>query len=349
MDVFDHPWLSGLFADPELELVWSAEAELTHMLAFEAAWSRCGHLAGLWSEADGAEAARAIEKFQINPAELSEGTRRDGVGVPELIKRLRASAGDAVHTGSTSQDVTDSARALMLVQTADILVPRLGQLDAALGGITDRSGANKLMGRTRMQAALPITVAHRVETWRAPLCAHQMRVRDQLPRIGQIQIGGPVGDRAALGENAQEFVDAVAAELGLRAATHSSHTARDGVVEFASTLSLITGSLGKMGQDLALMAQQCIDDVRLSGGGGSSAMPHKQNPILAELLVTLARYNAVLVGGMHGTLVHEQERSGAAWALEWMLLPQMAKATGRSLNAALELVNSIEEIGGASA
>lgn len=90
---------------------------------------------------------------------------------------------------------------------------------------------------------------------------------------------------------------------------------------------MISGSLGKFGQDVALLAEMG-GEIQLTGGGGSSAMPHKQNPVGAETLVTLARFNAVQVAGLHQSLVHEQERSGAAWALEWLLLPQMVVATG---------------------
>ena len=93
------------------------------------------------------------------------------------------------------------------------------------------------------------------------------------------------------------------------------------------------------------MAQQGLDEIKLSGGGGSSAMPHKQNPILAELLVTLARFNATQISGMHQALVHEQERSGSAWALEWMILPAMLHCTTRGLSAAQELLAQVETIG----
>ena len=91
------------------------------------------------------------------------------------------------------------------------------------------------------------------------------------------------------------------------------------------------------------MAQ--MGEVALSGAGGSSAMPHKQNPVAAEILVALARYNATLVGGMHDALVHEQERSGAAWMLEWLLLPQMVIVTAASLRTALALVDQVTRIG----
>lgn len=74
-------------------------------------------------------------------------------------------------------------------------------------------------------------------------------------------------------------------------------------------------------------------------------MAHKQNPVRAEVLVTLARFNAVQVSGLHQSLVHEQERSGAAWTLEWMILPQMLNATGTALLHAEALLGSIKRIG----
>src|SRR5690606_34638474 len=97
----------------------------------------------------------------------------------------------------------------------------------------------------------------------------------------------------------------------------------------------------KMGQDVALMAQNEVGEVRLASGGGSSAMPHKVNPVGAETLVALARFNATLVSGIHHSLVHENERSGAAWTLEWLFLPQMIAATAASLATAERLVGSL--------
>jgi 3-carboxy-cis,cis-muconate cycloisomerase len=94
------------------------------------------------------------------------------------------------------------------------------------------------------------------------------------------------------------------------------------------------------------MAQQGIEEIAISGGGGSSAMPHKQNPVKAELLVTLSRFTAGMSGLMGQALVHEQERSGAAWALEWMVLPQMTMAVGCATHTARELLGQITRVGG---
>lgn len=115
------------------------------------------------------------------------------------------------------------------------------------------------------------------------------------------------------------------------------------IAEFGGLLSLMSGSLGKIGQDLSLMAS--AGTALIGGGGGSSAMPHKRNPVKAEVLVTLARFNAVQLSGLHQSMLHEQERSGSAWTLEWMILPQMAVATGSALRTAAEVLGSIERMG----
>ena len=346
--VFDHPLLGGLFADDAIAALWSADAQLAHMIAFEAAWSRALGATGLADAAVAARAAQAIEAVTLDMNALRQGAATDGLVVPALVKQLKAVAGaEAVHTGTTSQDVIDTALACTLVATLDVLEARVQSLTQALSDLNGRFGDRPMMGRTRMQAALPITVRDRVETWRLPLVDHAARLAQVRPRVAMVQVGGAAGDRAALGAQGQAMADHVAAALGLTSPARSWHARRDGLGEFAGCLTLLTGTLGKMGQDLCLMAQQGVDEVALAGGGGSSAMPHKQNPILAELLVTLARFNAVQVAGMQQAMVHEQERSGAAWTLEWMILPQMAMATGRALTAADTLTASVTRMGAA--
>jgi 3-carboxy-cis,cis-muconate cycloisomerase len=119
------------------------------------------------------------------------------------------------------------------------------------------------------------------------------------------------------------------------------HVERDALAEFAAWTSLVAGSLGKIGTDVAIMAQNEIGEVKLAEGGGSSAMPHKSNPVRAEALVALARFNAALLGAHHQALVHENERSGAAWTLEWLVLPQMVVAAAAGLRHASALCRGL--------
>jgi 3-carboxy-cis,cis-muconate cycloisomerase len=143
-----------------------------------------------------------------------------------------------------------------------------------------------------------------------------------------------------LGDKADRVARGLAERLDLGLAA-PWHTERDPLVGFGSDLGLITGALGKFGADIALLSQNEVATVTIAGGGTSSAMAHKSNPVNAELLVTLARFNAGLVGTLHQSMVHEYERSGAAWTLEWLTLPQLVITTGASLRIALALVEQI--------
>lgn len=346
--VFDHPWLGGLFADAEAAAVWSPQRQLRHMLRFEAAYSRALGAAGAIPEPQAERAAAAILVFSPNMQRLRAGTAQDGLPVPDLVAQLRQAIPEdarAIHSGATSQDVIDTALVLTLKDHSALLKRRLETLAGALADLTRSFGTAPLMGRTRMQAAVPITAADRLVAWAAPLDSHLRRLKELRPRVEQLQLGGAAGDRAAMSPVAEAVAAEMARQLGLGNPPRAWHAARDGLAEYAGLLSLISGTLGKLGQDVCLMAQQGIGEIALEAGGGSSAMPHKQNPVLAELLVTLARFNATQTAGMHQALVHEQERSGAAWNLEWMILPAMAQATARSLAAATDICTNITRIG----
>lgn len=342
--VFDHPWLGGLFCDEKAAEILSADRQIAHMLAFEAAYTRA---LGQIGKIENAEAkAQRIETFLPEMGNLRSGTACDGVVVPALVAQLKAAIGtEGIHSGTTSQDVIDTALALTLKDFNDLLAARLNQLSCAFVTLSAKHGNRTTMGRTRMQAAMPIKVSDRLVTWSQPIRGHAERLRKVRPHVEQLQLGGAAGDRATLSPHADKIAATMANALALENPAGAWHTMRQGVVDYASLLSLISGTLGKFGQDICLMSQQGIAEVILAGGGGSSAMPHKQNPILAELLVTLARFNATQISGMHHALVHEQERSGAAWALEWMILPPMAQATARSLSAAIEICEKITSFG----
>jgi 3-carboxy-cis,cis-muconate cycloisomerase len=342
---FDHPILSGLLGDEELSALLSVQEEMAGMLRFESALAEAEAGAGLIpADAAGAIVA-ALESFVPDPARLRAGVARDGVVVAELVASIREVVGEQharhVHLGATSQDVIDTGLALRLVDMLAILGRRIEALVDALAALEERDGALETMGHTRMQAAIPVPAARKIASWRDPLLRHGARIETVRNDIALLHFGGAAGTLEKLGDRAGAVAEALAGKLGLRAPVRPRHSERDGIVEFASWLSLVTGSLGKMGQDIALLAQSEVGEITLTAGGGSSAMPHKVNPVGAETLVALARFNATLVAGMHHAMVHENERSGAAWMLEWMLLPQMVVATGAALRVAIDLVATI--------
>lgn len=338
-----------LFSDPESEALWDTARFVDAFVQFERALAKALAEVGVVDGTIAAEAVADIKSFQPDLSRIAEHVVRDGLPVPEFVRQLKAqarpSALPAIHTGATSQDLIDTAVSLILRDANARFEAQIAGLLSALDVLAQNSGGAPMLGRTRMQAALLMTVSDRITTWRTPVASHTDRLQTLRPQVETLQFGGPVGNRASLAPHGDAVATALAKTLNLSNPDRAWHATRESLTDYANWLSMVTGSLGKMGQDLALMAQQGVDEVRFSGGGTSSAMPHKQNPVRAELLVTLARYNATQLPAMHHALVHEQERSGSAWSLEWMILPAMVTTTATALRHAQALIQSIESMG----
>lgn len=343
--VFEHPFLRALLGDDAIAAAFTAEADIAAMLRFEAALAAAEADAGLIPAAAATAIAEAARTIAIAPGELAPAVSRDGVVIPELVRRLRAAVGEPyagfVHKGSTSQDVIDTSLFLRLKDACELLLARLVALVDGFDRLAAEHGARVLAGHTRMQRARPITLAHKVAAWRDPLARHHAHFPAVAAELFRVQLGGAVGNRAELGAAADMVADGLSARLGLYPAPRARHAERDGLAAFGHWLTLVAGTLGKFGADIALMAQNEVGEVTIAGGGGSSAMPEKNNPVGAEILVSLARFAAVLQGGLDQSLVHENERSGAAWTLEWMLLPQLAVTAGAATRTALALLEAL--------
>ncbi|MDR3475031.1 MAG: 3-carboxy-cis,cis-muconate cycloisomerase [Devosia sp.] len=346
---FDHPLLSGLLGDDEVAAQFSAAAELEEYGYFEAALAHAEAAEGVIPPEAAEAIAAACADFAPDLAAIRTATARDGVAIPEFVRQLRALLPEPLaphlHFGATSQDVVDTALIRRLSPVLTLFAARIEAVMAALDALDRRYGKAPMLARTRMQQAIPITVSDRLAEWRGPLPRHLERLRQLQPRLLLLQFGGAAGTLDKLGPKGPAVARRLAAALDLGLPDRNWQTARDNLAELAAWLALLAGSLGKIGIDIALMAQNEIGEVRLEGGGTSSAMPHKSNPVAAEVLVTLARHAATLAGGMQQALVHEQERSGAAWTLEWLILPQLVLTTGASLRTTLNLLGRIVRLG----
>jgi 3-carboxy-cis,cis-muconate cycloisomerase len=205
-----------------------------------------------------------------------------------------------------------------------------------------RYRASVMPGRTRSQQAVPIPFGLKAAGWLAPLLRHRARLAEIRPRVLAVQLGGAAGTLEPLGNRGADVAEALAAELGLSILPTPWHTQRDTLAEMAGWLSLVSGSLAKMAQDIILLAQTEIAEVRETaeeGRGGSSTMPQKVNPVVSEQIVAAARINAALLGAMHQALIQEHERATSGWQMEWWTLPRMFELTGSTLRKA-ELLSS---------
>ncbi len=333
--------LDALAGDEEIETLLGDPAQIAAMVRVELALAQAGADTGMISAGAAAAIESGVAGFTPDWDDLAKGMARDGVVIPALVAQLRrciaAPHGDALHKGATSQDIIDTALMLQLAAVIALLADRLTNLLNALDALAERHGAQAMMAHTRMQRALPYTVAAKLATWISPLRRALAELRAVRPSLLVVQLGGPIGDRSSFGTHGDAVARALAKQLDLGLA-EPWHSARDQVIGFASLLALLTGTLGKLGADVAILAQNEISAVTIAGGGGSSSMAHKSNPVNAEVLIALARYNAGLVGTLHQSMVHENERSGAAWTLEWLTFPRIVIATGASLRLANLLI-----------
>lgn len=339
---FDNPLLTGLFGDAEVAEFFAAEAEIAAMLRFEGALARVEARLGVIPSGAGAAISEALEGVQIDPTALGASTIAAGVPVPGLIKALRARVGppfgDFVHWGATSQDAMDTGLVLRLRDVLDLLEARLAGLIETLGAQAERYAGLRMAGRTRSQIATPTTFGLRIAGWMAPLVRCRHRLDELRPRLLVVQLGGATGNLAVLGDQGIPVMEALAVELGLGCPAKPWHVERDAMVELANWLAMVSGLIGRIGADLIVLGRSEIAEARAGSGGGSSTMPQKANPVLAETLVTLARYNATQAGLAQQALMHTEERDGTSWAIEWLCLPPMVLATGAGLRHAAELM-----------
>jgi len=344
-DFSAHPWLSGLLGDPEVAAIFSAEAELARFFKVEAAWTRALGAVGNAPEAEAV--ANIIEGAQIDPHSLKDGVSKDGIPIPALVGQLKALAGpDAaqfVHKGLTSQDVMDTSLMLALGEVISRMKARLDALDAQLGDLQTLLGSATLFAYTRMQPAMETNAADVIGRWRQPLRKLLKDVSTAEHDCKIIQWGGPIGARDH--PQATDLGAVFAQNLGLVDPGRAWHTDRTVILQVAQTLARITVTTGKIGEDIALMAAIGSEQIVLSSGGASSAMPHKNNPVKAEALISLSNLTASLQASLIMAARHEGFRSGKAWTLEQLVLQQICETAGASLIQAKELLNSVKAIG----
>lgn len=191
---FDHPFLSGLLGDPEIAFHFSANSDLTAMIAFELALAQAEADEGLIPKDAANAIAAVVATFEPDIELLNLATAKDGVVVPELIRQLRKAVGKPhaghIHFGATSQDVMDTSLALRLRSVLNLLSARLTVCITALEKLLERDGNIVVMAHTRMQAAIPVPAARKIESWRAPLIRNQRRFGTVQKAIAAVTFGG---------------------------------------------------------------------------------------------------------------------------------------------------------------
>lgn len=336
---FESALYGDLFDDAELQPLLSDAGEIGAMITVEKALARVQGEAGMIPAEAATALAEALDRVFIDPGDLRAATARDGVVAPGLVaalrKQLPADLGVWLHWGATSQDIADLALVLRLRAILDLFDARLAALVETLATLARAHRETPCLARTRTQIAAPTLFGLRVANWLQPLLRHRQRLAEIRPRLLVVQLGGATGNLSAMGVGGVAVMDGLADALGL-ARAEPWHGGRDRILEFGQLLVLISTSLGRLGAEMVSLAQSEIGEITFEGAGGSSTLPQKQNPVIAEVLVALGRAAAGQGSGLPQAALHATERDGAAWTLEWLTLPPLMATTGAALRLAGE-------------
>ncbi|MFJ9627328.1 3-carboxy-cis,cis-muconate cycloisomerase [Streptomyces sp. NPDC101175] len=323
-------------------------AYLRALLDAEAALTRAQAALGLAPAEAATAVTAAADPDRFDVRSLAERARGGGNPVIPLVADLTeavgAEYGPHVHRGATSQDIMDTATMLVAARTLDLVLADLTRAETALAGLAAAHRDTVLPGRTLTQHAVPTTFGLKAAGWRSLALDARDRVRvvrDGLP----VQLGGAAGTLAAFeaygAPDPLALPAAYARELGLAAPLLPWHTLRTPIADLAACLAFTTGALGKLAADVLVLGRTEIAEVSEGSGGGSSAMPHKANPVRATLIAAAARQAPQLAAVLHGSLVAEDERPAGAWHAEWQPLRELLRLAGGAARDAAEMAEGL--------
>jgi len=331
---------------------FGAAALVGHMLAFEVALATAQAAEGIVPpQAASAIAAVGREAGGFDAQRIvADGAVAGSVAIP-LVKALTAavaardaSAAAWVHWGSTSQDVIDTAMALATRASLARIDAGLDRLTTALFATARAHRDTPVLARTLLQPAQVISVGFKLIAWIAPLVRARERLRDAAQTALQLQLGGAVGTLSTLGERGDAVVRRVAADLGLRAPDGAWHTQRDDWVALGCEVGVLCGTLGKIALDIGLLAQAEVAEMAEPSGagrGGSSAMPHKRNPVGSMIVRAAALRAPQRVAALLAAMPQEHERALGAWQAELAEWPQLLLGAEGAVQALADVASGL--------
>jgi 3-carboxy-cis,cis-muconate cycloisomerase len=355
----------GVFARGGVEA--GDAAWLQAMLDVEAGLARALERAGLAPAGAGKAVTAAARAENFNPNELGGLAALTGNPVPGLARSLARqvpqTAVSAVHRGATSQDIVDTAAMLLAKRAIGVIAADLARAADAAAGLAAAHRDSIMIGRTLLQQAVPVTFGLVAAGWLTSLDEARAGLDSVGPRLA-VQFGGAAGTLASLGEAGQRVTALLAEELGLAVPVLPWHTDRLRIIDLGAALARVAAALGKIARDVTLLAQSEVGEISEGGTasgaggaggtdprgadqqapaasprrGGSSAMPHKHNPVASIAILGCTRQVPGLLATLAAASEQELQRAAGAWHAEWEPLTALLRLTGSASSWAADLL-----------
>jgi len=326
---------------PEMGTVWSEETKLAHWLRIEVlaceAWARLGRI-----PAEDLEAIRGASADPARVRELEVTTRHDVAAFVQAAAGSVGPAGRWIHFGMTSSDLLDTALALQLREAAGLLLAKLERVLSAVKRLALEHRDTVCVARTHGVHAEPTTFGHKVAVWAFELDRDRERLRRAREAVSVGKVSGAVGTYAAVDPFVEEHV---CGELGLAPVDAATQVIqRDRHAEYVSALAITAATLEKIAVEIRHLARTEVREVEEPfdpGQKGSSAMPHKRNPVLCERITGLARIvRANLQAALEDVaLWHERDISHSS--VERVILPDSTTALDYMLHLATHVLEHL--------
>ncbi len=347
--VFDSVLLKHVWSTDELRAIFSDDVRVQKWYDYEAALALAQAELGIIPKEAAQEIAAKAKVGNVDLEQVAEGIRNTKHPLVPALRALQAACagdhGEYVHFGPTTQDVLDSGMMLQIKQAHMIYLRDLPAIGRELYRLAETPQDTPMAGRTHAVQALPITFGHKAAVWLAETGRNYQRLVQLQERMFVGGLVGAVGSKASFGERAFELDQKVMARLGLGVAEVNWQPARDRFAEYVGVLGLVGASLGKIANEIILLAHTEIDELAepfTEGKVGSSTMPHKRNPVMAEGVVAVARTLRYTVALMHDAMLVEHERDASMWRIEWKAIPEACQMTGAILAQMKVILSGLE-------
>ena len=321
---YDSFYFQDRYGSPAMRAIWDDRAMVQRWLDVEAALAAVEAELGIVPRAAARQIARRAKVDLLDLPAMKREFDLTWNPVMPLVNALRAvltpSAARWVHWGVTSKNIIDTALALQIQATYAVIDDELDQIGDRLAGLARKHRDTVMAGRTHGQQALPVTFGYKCAVWLDELQRHRERLAESRKRVLVAELGGAVGTHAALGRKGLAVQARLAARLSLGAPVIAAKTAGDRFAEFFVLVAMLSATLGKLGQSIYSLQQTEVDEVTESTEGkvGSSAMPHKLNPVMSGSVLLLGRLirgrASLFFDYIHSEWEDDHRQGETAWA-----------------------------------
>ncbi|OCG20759.1 MULTISPECIES: adenylosuccinate lyase [unclassified Gilliamella] len=346
--ILDFLILGNNFGTSEMRSIWSEQNRLQKQVEVEVALAKAeGELGVIPTEAANAIIAKA-DASKLSIEHIAEEAAKAKHSLMSTINALQKQVGDAgqyIHYGATTQDIVDTATVLQLKQSFEVIERDSKQVALELKRLAKQYQYLPMVGRTHGMQALPTTFGFKLAVWLDEFIRHLQRLSEIKQRVLVGNISGAICTYASMGKLGPQVESRALMLLGLNTPNIGWQAARDRFSEYASVIALISGTLGKIGNEFYNLMRTEINEVEepfSAGKIGSTTMPHKRNPAALEGLASLTAPLLKSVALIHESMQVEHERDAMSWRAEWIALPEINLYISAQLQTALAVLKGLK-------